>query len=198
MHGDMRELPRNLRRIKGYPELFRKAFGDPAIDPDRIATALAFFQRTIVSNKSRFDQFLEGDRNALTNAELRGMHLFRTKAGCMNCHNGPLFSDNAFHNNGFAGNDKGLYAVTHKADDVGKMKTPSLRDVMNTGPWMHDGKMTRMEEILEVYNTEGTIVGRDALIQSAGLSKAELLDLLAFLKAISAPPIEFKKPVIPG
>ena len=85
MHGDMRELPRQLRKIKGYDPLFKAAFGDNSIDPDRIATALATFQRTIVSRKSRFDEFLLGNKNALSNAELKGLHLFRTKARCINC-----------------------------------------------------------------------------------------------------------------
>src|SRR5690606_15663775 len=149
MHGDMSELPRKLRRISGYPTLFEKAFGDEGIDPDRIASALANFQRTISGGESRFDRFLKGDKQAMSDQELRGLHLFRTKAGCMNCHNGPLFSDNTFHNNGFAGNDQGYYFVTHKEEDLGKFKTPSLRDVANTGPWMHDGSAATLEQVID-------------------------------------------------
>jgi cytochrome c peroxidase len=114
----------------------------------------------------------------------------------MNCHNGPLFTDNQFHNNGFAGADKGLYTVTHKAEDIGKMKTPSLRDVMKTSPWMHDGNLKYMMDILPVYN-KGLMYQYDKLIKQLFLTPKEVSDLLAFLNAISSPPMEFKKPVLP-
>lgn len=197
MHGDMRELPRKLRRIEGYGPLFEAAWGDPVPDPDRIAGALAAFQRTIFSNKSRFDLFLSGDTRALTDRELNGLHLFRTKARCMNCHNGALFSDNHFHNNGFAGKDRGLYDFTHKHADMGKMRTPSLRDVMMTGPWMHDGMQRDMGEIIDRYNRGATHTQTDTLIRPLALSRREKADLLAFLNAISSPPRPFNTPELP-
>jgi cytochrome c peroxidase len=201
MHGDMRELPRNLRNIKGYAALFDSAYGDPGIDPDRIAAAIAAFERTIISRRSRFDEFISGKRNALTNAELRGLHLFRTKAKCMNCHNGPLFTDNQFHNNGFhkngnADNDRGLYNTTHKEEDIGKFKTPSLRDVMKTGPWMHNGMMTEMMDIIAVYNKQSPFP-ENGLGNMLYLSNKEKTDLITFLNVISAPPLEFNKPILP-
>lgn len=197
MHSDMRALPIKLKKINGYPALFDSAYGDPSIDPDRIATALAIFQRTITSSKSRFDKFLEGKRDALDDDELRGLHLFRTKARCINCHHGALLSDNQFHNNGFAGDDKGLYNVTHKDEDWGKFKTPSLRDVMKTGPWMHNGSMQSIMMVVEKYNQANKPTGTDKLIKSLNLNKREKLELAAFLNAISAPPVEFRKPVLP-
>jgi cytochrome c peroxidase len=199
MHNDMRELPRHLKKITGYPILFNAAFGDPAINPDRIGEALAMFQRTIISGKSRFDDFLSGKNNALTNSELRGLHLFRTKARCINCHNGPLFSDNLFHSNGFAAMDPGLYNVTHKEADRGKMKTPSLRDIIYTGPWMHDGRLNRLDIIIDRYD-QGNKDGQagDSLIRQLGLNHKESRDLLAFLEAISAKPLPFIKPTLPG
>jgi cytochrome c peroxidase len=199
MHGDMRELPRNLKAIKGYALLFDSAYGDPGIDPDRIAGALAVFQRTIVSNRSRFDEFLAGKRKALSNDELKGLHLFRTKARCMNCHHGPLFTDNLFHNNGFAHGDDGLYNQTHKDEDRGKLKTPSLRDVMFTGPWMQYGQYDNMDLVLSLYNYKkypGT--GKvDEAMHPLGLNPREREDLLAFLKAISTKPLPFTRPVMP-
>ncbi len=208
MHGDMRQLPRNLRKIKGYEKLFDSAFGDPGIDPDRIATALAYFQRTISSDQSRFDAFIQGQKKALTNEELKGMHLFRTRARCMNCHHGPMFSDNDFHNNGFhyyengfmdsSRFDKGLYHVTHDLKDFGKFKTPSLRDVMHTGPWMHHGKMTSVSEVIRHYNKGASgNGGADAKIRMLNLTEKEQQELVAFLNALSAPPIPFQKPVLP-
>jgi len=197
MHHEMPELIRQLRKINGYSVLFKKAFGSPAINPHNLTEAIATFERTIVSNKSRFDNFLEGKRNALSNSELKGLHLFRTKARCMNCHNGPLFTDNQFHNIGFSQNDNGYYQVTHKDEDIGKFKTPSLRDVMKTGPWMHNGKSTSMKEIIEKLNSTDVITNNNPLLKPLNLSKKEKNDLLAFLNAISAPPVEFKKPVLP-
>ncbi len=199
MNGDMPGLPRKLRQIKAYAALFDSAFGDASINPNRITEALAVFQRTIVSRESRFDEFLEGNSGALTNSELRGLHLFRTKARCINCHNGPLLADNLFHQNGFGGEDKGFFFVTHLDTDLGKFKTPSLRDVNFTGPWMHSGQEKKLEGIIEKYNKaefpEKPAV--DKLIRPLGLTKSEKKDLLAFLKAISAPPPVFEKPVLP-
>jgi cytochrome c peroxidase len=196
MHGDMRGLPGRLRRIPGYASLFDSAYGDPGIDPDRVAGALAAFQRTISSRKNKFDHFLEGDTKILSNKEIRGLHLFRTKAKCMNCHHGPLFSDNSFHNTGFG--DVGLYHVTHQEDDRGKMKTPSLRDVTYTGPWLHDGSVTNLSTIITRYNHAKDIGrGIDSLLKPLGLTANERMDLQAFLGAISAPPPAFRKPTLP-
>lgn len=203
MHSEMPEVMMKLRGVKGYRDLFKRAFGDEGIDPDRMTAAIATFEKTIVSNKSRFDLFLEGDRNALTDKELRGLHLFRTTARCMNCHNGPLFSDNQFHNNGFSLDsnqvvEKGRYEVTHKDEDLGKFKTPSLRDVMHTGPWMHNGKMKSIEAIIGNYKKGGTGTGgADSLILELPLSLKDQTDLLAFIKAISVPATPFSKPVLP-
>jgi cytochrome c peroxidase len=195
MHGDMRELPGKLRKIKGYASLFDSAFGDAGIDPDRIASALAHFQRTIVSGKTRFDEFVQGKYSRLSDGEIRGLHLFRTKARCMNCHNGPLFSDNGFHHVGFENvTDEGVYFITHKEEDRGKFRTPSLRDVVNTGPWMHDGSERSLKHIIDMYS-KGT--GADPLLRPLRLSESETVDLLSFLRTISAPPVEFVKPSLP-
>jgi len=195
MHGEMRELPFKLRQIKGYAALFDSAYGDPRIDPDRIAHAIAIFEKTIVSRKSRFDEFLAGKKNSLSNSELTGLHVFRTKARCMNCHHGPLFSDNQLHNNGFADGDEGYYKVSHQEEDRGKLKTPSLRDVMKTGPWMHNGSSKHVIDIIELYSKGPNTP--DKLVKPLILSAKEKDALLAFLKTISAPPLEFKKPVLP-
>lgn len=200
MGSDMPEVMMKLRRIKGYKELFRKAFGEEGIDPAKMTEAIAMFEKTVISNKSRFDEFLEGDKKALTNSEIRGLHLFRTKARCMNCHNGPLFTDNQFHKNNitFSYDDDGLYKVTHREEDKRKFKTPSLRDVARTGPWMHNGKINSLEQIISRYSTAKFPSGEASpLLKNLGLSSREKKDLLAFLKAISAPPVNFQKPVMP-
>ncbi|HQW43168.1 MAG: cytochrome-c peroxidase [Chitinophagaceae bacterium] len=197
MHSEMPEVMRKLRRVKGYKELFKKAFGDEEIDPFVMTEAIATFEKTISSRKSRFDEFLEGNKKALNNSEVRGLHLFRTKARCINCHNGPLFSDNQFHNRGFSNGDVGYYKVTHIEEDMGKFKTPSLRDVARTGPWMHDGQFNSLEQIISQYSIAKFPPGTNPLLRTIGLTDREQKDLLAFLKAISAPPLAFSKPVLP-
>ena len=197
MHSEMHEVMRKLSKITSYHDLFEKAFGDEDIDPFKMTEAIATFEKTIVSRKSKFDEFLAGNKKALSNSQLRGLHLFRTKAKCMNCHNGPLFSDNQFHNIGFSGTDEGYYKVSHKDEDIGKFKTPSLRDVMKTGPWMHDGKQKDMPSILDKFNKADKVTNMDKLLKPLGLTSTEKTDLLAFLNAISSPPIKFQKPVLP-
>lgn len=197
MASEMPDVIHKLRNIKGYKELFKKAFGDEQINPDRMTEAIAAFEKTIVSRKSRFDEFLAGNKKALSNSELRGLHIFRTKAKCMNCHSGPLFTDNSFHNIGFSDSDKGYFNVSHQQEDIGKFKTPSLRDVIHTGPWMHDGKETNMADIIEKFNTGNPTPGVSSLVRSLKLTKKEKADLIAFLQAISAPPADFQKPVLP-
>jgi len=197
MHSEMPDVMIKLRKIKGYKEMFAKAFGDDEINPFLMTEAIATFEKTIVSGESRFDKFIKGDKNALSDSELRGIHLFRTKARCMNCHNGPMFSDNQFHrtNISFKRDDEGLYMVTHKEEDKGKFKTPSLRDVMNTGPWMHDGSMADMLMIMELYRKGPP--ASDRLLKHFTPGKKESLgDIIAFLKALTAPALPFKKPVL--
>lgn len=196
MHSEMPEVIMKLRNIKGYREMFKNAYGSDGIDPDRMTNAIAIFEKTITSRKSRFDEFLEGNKKALTNSELRGLHVFRTRARCMSCHNGPMFTDNLFHKNVFTDNDKGYYKVSHKEEDMGKFKTPSLRDVMRTGPWMHSGMLKSVQDILMVYNKESPSAG-GGKIHILHLREKEQADLLAFLNAISSPPLDFQKPVLP-
>ncbi len=196
MHSDMPEVMMKLRRSNTYPALFKKAFGTEGIDPDRMTKAIATFEATVVSAKSRFDLFLEGNQSAMSGREIRGLHLFRTKAGCMNCHHGPLLTDNLFHQTGFSGTDEGYYKVSHREEDRGRFKTPSLRDVLHTGPWMHDGQVSDLREIIENHG-RGPAGYKDPLLKPRCLSPREIKDLLAFLAAISSPPMPFEKPRLP-
>jgi len=197
MNSEMHDVMRKLSKVKGYKHLFKQAFGEEDIDPFRMTEAIAAFEKTVVSRKTKWDEFLEGNKRALNNEEIKGLHLFRTKARCMNCHHGPLFTDNGFHHNGFSGTDEGYYKVSHQGEDSGKLKTPSLRDVMKTGPWMHDGTVKNIEEILEKYSGSSLPPGTDKLIRPLDLTAREKKQLIAFLHAISAAPAEFIKPVIP-
>jgi len=215
MHQDMKILPKKLGDIKGYKKLFKKAYGDDKVTTERIFGSLALFQKTVISAKTPFDRFLEGDKNSLTAQQLQGLHLFRTKARCMNCHHGPLFTDNDFHNLGLANygkanQDLGLYNATKNPKDSGKFKTPSLRNVMKTGPWFHDGSVKTIDSLMELYNMgmlvpaytlaqmdDPLLPKNDRLLRGIRLSKTEIKALVSFLEAISVAPIEMKIPVLP-
>lgn len=215
MHQDMRLLAKKLQKIKGYRPLFAAAFGTDKITNERIFKSLADFQRTIISRKADFDYFLEGNNKALTDQQVQGLHLFRTKARCMNCHNGALFTDNDFHNVGLTYygrkyEDLGLYHVTKKAEDVGKFKTPSLRNVMRTAPWFHNGLFGDMDGVLNMYNAgmpvqkvrpeqvnDPLLPKNDKLLKPLALTKAEKDAIVAFLHSISAAPWKDRQPILP-
>ncbi|RZK42310.1 MAG: cytochrome-c peroxidase [Pedobacter sp.] len=215
MHQDMKLLPGKLKKVKGYAQLFKKAFGDREITSERILASIADFQRTIVSGRSKFDQFLEGDSESLNNEELLGLHLFRTKARCMNCHHGALLTDNEFHNLGLSNfgkknQDLGLYNATKNPNDAGKFKTPSLRNVMNTGPWFHDGSVKTMDSLMLLYNMgmpfpavtmaqldDPLLPKNDRLLKGIRLSRSEMNAIIAFLGAISVKPAAFEVPKLP-
>jgi cytochrome c peroxidase len=146
-----------IAKIKGYQILFEKAFGDKTITKERITNAIATFERTIKSTPSKFDRFIDGETNVFTDDEVMGLHLFRTKAQCVNCHNSGYFSNNRFENIGTSllssgQEDLGRYLVTKNPDDVGQFRVPGLREVLRTGPWMHNGSFTSLTDIIQIYN----------------------------------------------
>lgn len=216
MHNELSIATENIAEIKEYKPYFAQAFGDSMVSQDRIFKAIATFERKIVSPKSRFDMFIDGRNDRMTDDEVWGLHLFRTKARCINCHNTGLFSDNQFHNDGqtlyhSSNEDLGLYNITQKAEDVGKFKTPSLREVMNTGPWMHHGNFPTIEDVIFFYD-RGNPVGssyrgeeNDPLrphnsphLQKLNLSDTEIKQLKAFLQSITTIPRRMKAPDLPG
>ncbi len=214
MAMDAKKLPKKLAKIKGYKDLFKAAFGSSEVTFDRITQALADFQMTLTSRRSRFDEFLDGSSKSLTDQEISGLHLFRTKARCMNCHSGQFFTDEEFHNIGLTYynrkkyEDWGRYHVTKNPDDIGKFRTPSLRDVMNTGPWMHHGLFDSMTGVLNMYNSGMHMIDpkpeqkaadplypyTDPLMKKLDLTKAEIKDIEAFLHAITATKYRMNRP----
>lgn len=198
------ELVVRLRNSPDYPTLFRKAFADPApLRAEQIAQALASYQRSLLPRNNRFDLFLQGRQQLLSDQQLHGLHLFRGKARCMNCHSGPALSDNRFHNLGLTYygrryEDLGRYLVSGRAEDVGAFRTPSLRQVSRTGPWMHNGLFRQLEGILNLYNAgmprpqpanaqqrEDPLFPKTSpLLQPLQLQRAELQALRAFLDTL--------------
>lgn len=215
MHNTLEEAAATLNAIPGYRAAFANAFQVERISREEIAQALAAFQRTVVSRRSRFDRFLDGEHEVLTTAELRGLHIFRTSGRCLNCHNGPLFTDGQFHNLGlhFFGRrleDLGRYEITGDKSDVGAFRTPGLRDVMFTGPWMHNGLFHDMDGILRMYNSgmarpkpreahrdDPLFPTTSSLLKRLHLDEDDLAALRAFLEAISTRPRNMEPPELP-
>jgi cytochrome c peroxidase len=215
MRSHEAELVERLSAQPEYMEMFEVAFGSQGISLRRIAEAIACFERTIVGGRSRFDRFVAGKHESLTDAELIGLDLFRREAGCMNCHHGPLFSDNRLHNVGLSYyqrkfEDLGAYAQTGVPQDVGRFRTPSLRNVSRTGPLMHNG-LFELPGVLNMYNAGMPFLRPSPaqmddlnfpiashLLKPLGLNRQDLDDLQAFLHALEEPKQRLWPPPLPG
>jgi len=194
-----------LRRLQAdarYRAAFAQAFGSAGIDAARLRRALAAYQRSLLPAPSRYDRFMAGQADALGDAELRGLHLFRTKARCMNCHGGMALSDGGFHDLGLAffgreQQDLGRYEATGVGVDAGRFRTPGLRGVSRTGPWMHNGVFDDLVDVLHAYNAgmfpvaargdepdDMPVPRGSPLLQPLQLQAEEIEDLQAFLEVL--------------
>jgi cytochrome c peroxidase len=206
-----------IAKIKGYEVLFEKAFGDRTLTKDRISKSISAFERTVKSSPSKFDQFIDGKSDLYTNDELMGLHLFRTKAQCINCHNSGYFSNSRFENIGTSmlgeeGEDLGRYLVTKKSQDAGRFKVPGLREVARTGPYFHNGSMADLSEVIRFYSNgnpehsqkrstvhEGTVLRseKSGMVRMLELSEKEIEQLEAFLRTLSSKPVKVGMPDLP-
>jgi len=148
-----------IRSIKGYAPLFAAAFGDSTITYDRITKAIATFERTIVLGNSPYDRYRAGDKRALTKQQKDGLDFFNKAGECAECHSGPNFTNEKYANIGVsmdrANPDLGRYDVTKKRSDMGKFKVPTLRDLAVRAPYMHDGSVKTLSEVLDIYAKGG-------------------------------------------
>lgn len=186
MDNTLPELVMKLNAIPGYREQFRTIFGTD-VTAENVAKAISSFERTILSGDAPYDRFVAGDKQALSPAAARGYEIFFHKAHCSACHAGPNFSDNAFHNLGVGIDaekpDVGRMEVTKMLGDRGAFKTPTLREIGRTAPYMHNGSHATLEDVVEFYNKGG--VPNDQLdeeIFPLKLGPADSADLVAFLK----------------
>jgi cytochrome c peroxidase len=170
------ELVVKIKKIAGYRKLFHEVFG---------------FQRTILSGNSAVDKFdLGGDDKALSESAKRGLELFRGKARCTRCHSGFNFTDEKFHNLGIGWDtntvDLGRYMVTKNPEDIGAFKTPTLREIARTAPYMHDGRFKTLEEVVAFYNQGGVKnPHQDNTIIPLELTDQEQQDVVALLKSLN-------------
>ena len=184
------EMVAKMRQIPGYRKLFQEVFGREIVIKD-VGRAIASFQRTILSGNSAVDKFdVGGDEKALSESAQRGLVLFREKARCTKCHSGFNFTDEKFHNIGIGWDtntvDLGRYMETKYAGDIGAFKTPTLREIARTAPYMHDGRFKTLEEVVKFYNQGGIKNPHmDELILPLELTEQEQKDVVALLKSLN-------------
>jgi cytochrome c peroxidase len=180
-----------LRQVAGYRQRFKEVFGTEVFTIDHVAKAIATFERMVLSGNSPYDRFKAGDKTALTDSQQRGMNIFfSNNARCDSCHDGSAFTTNQFANVGI-GMDKpnpdlGRFVVTKNEADKGAFKTPGLREIARSGPYMHDGSLKTLEEVVEHYNKGGIKnpwLHQD--VRPLNLSNQDKMDLVNFLRALN-------------
>lgn len=203
MGSDHETLVRTLSEIPGYAQQFQEIFGRPVHKED-VGRAIAAFERTVLSGDSAWDRYNRGEKEALGEQARRGWELFSGKANCSKCHAGFNLSDSDFHNLGVGMDlpepDPGRLAVTGDEQDTGAFKTPTLRDIQHTAPYMHDGSQATLEEVIDWYDQGGhPNPWLDEEMVPLQLSETEKAELLAFLKALdgAATPIGLTAPPLP-
>jgi cytochrome c peroxidase len=232
-NGESDMMEARLAFLPDYRKRFKKVFGGEWPRIGQAWMAIAAFERTLVQTDTPFDIYMRGDDKALTAQQQRGLRLFAGKAGCMQCHNGALLSDQKYYNIGvprakaweedglaqitfryelyakgvnekvYRGtkDDPGLYFRTKQKTDMGKFRTPSLRFTKYTAPYMHNGELASLEDVVAFYNKGGGKnefnANKSKLLKPLGLSETEMTDLLAFLDSLSGPPIEMDDPDLP-
>ena len=200
MNNNWPNVVATLQATDIYPELFEQAFGASTITKEVVTKAIAQFERTLISGNSRFDQYLLGDNNAVSVQEINGFNVFmdENRGDCFHCHGNefnPLWTNNAFHNNGLDASfeDLGLGGFTGDPLDYGKFKSPTLRNLAYTAPYMHDGRFATLDEVINHYS-EGLVYSNtiDPLMKNiaeggAQLTDSDKADLKAFLLSLSEP-----------
>jgi cytochrome c peroxidase len=189
MGNTVTEVVKRLRSDAKYPVRFKAVFGEQP-SAGNLAKALASFERTLLLGDSRIDLFRAGLGDQLSDEEKHGLWLWESKGGCWKCHSGPNFTDEQFHNSGVSWGkeplDLGRFIVTSEDTDRGRFKTPSLRGVAWTAPYMHDGSISTLEEVVEFYNRGGGINPQlDPIVKPLELSEQEARSLVAFLRTLS-------------
>ena len=193
------ELVEELSVIAGYRKAFEAAFPGEGVTEDGIAMAIATFERTVVSNLSPFDRWARGESQAISESAQRGFVVFNMKARCSNCHSGWNFTDDSFHDIGLASEDLGRSEVLGADVLQHAFKTPGLRNIVERAPYMHDGSLQTLAEVVDHY--DHGFVARASLsdeMKQLGLSGDEKSDLIAFLKTLSSKDDPIDLPVLPN
>jgi cytochrome c peroxidase len=189
MDFDINQVVARMNNHPEYPQLFQKAYSQPP-NVYTLTRAIACYERTLFSGTSRYDEYLyDNNTTALTSSEINGMNIFFDERGeCFHCHGEYNFTDYSFKNNGLYLNyaDSGRARITLLQTDIGKFKVPSLRNVARTAPYMHDGSLATLEDVIDHYNAGGQPhPNKSGLIQPLHLTIQEKQDLVNFLKALT-------------
>jgi cytochrome c peroxidase len=186
----LEELVQRLAAHAEYPRRFREIYAQP-VSTAVISRALASYVRTILAGGSAYDRYVAGDRSALSEEAQLGLKLFRTKAGCIACHVGPNFTDERFHNTGISWvngrwSDMGRAAISKDDADRGAFKTPTLRQTAQAAPYMHDGSLATLADVVDFYDKGGRDnPALDPEMRPLNLTQAERKALAAFLEALT-------------
>ena len=187
-----------LKGIKGYVELFNKAYPGLGITKDTLAKAIASFERTIVSTQAPFDRYIMGNKTAISKRAKEGFELFKDKARCTDCHSGFNFSDGSFHNLGLKDGDKGRVEIRKGIEkETGAFKTPTLRDITKTGPYFHDGSVKTIHEAAAICGNGGRFSDAKNLsffMIDRGLDIDDIEKLVSFMRTLEGEPMKLEIP----
>lgn len=200
MNQDMHQLVVELKGIKGYVDLFEKSFPGEGVTAQNISKAIATFERSIVSAQAPFDRWISGEDNAISDDAKKGFFLFNTKAQCSKCHGSWNFTDGSFHDIGLADGDRGRGKILPRLQLMQHaFKTPTLRNIVDRAPYMHDGSERTLRSIIEFYNRGGKVRRKSLseFIQPLNLTDAEMSQLVEFLNTLSSDDTPVSLPKLP-
>jgi cytochrome c peroxidase len=200
MDQNLDEVVAELGAIPGYVSMFEAAYPGEGITKTTLAKAIAAYERTIVSSDAPFDRWLKGDERAVEASAKRGFEIFKSKGRCDLCHGGFNFTDDSFHNIGLRGStDPGRYAKVPIRASKGAFKTPTLRNIALTAPYMHDGRYATLEEVVDHYDRGGdNVENLDEQMQKLSLTAQDKKDLVSFMHALTSPPQLVAIPQLPN
>jgi cytochrome c peroxidase len=197
MNTDLDHLPEKLASISGYRKAFAAAFPNEGLTLATIAKAIATFERTVVSGPAPFDRWIAGDETAISDSAKRGFVLFNTKGKCAACHSGWNFTDGSFRDIGLPDTDRGRAAILPLPSMEHAFKTPTLRDVARRGPYMHDGSIETLAQVVEHYDRGGVErPSRSEEIKPLHLSAEEKRDLVEFMVTLTGDNAPTRIPVL--
>ena len=198
MNISMEEVVQRLGNVQAYRDMFQRVFPGSGISSDGVMKAIATYERTLVSGTAPFDRWVTGDDLAISESAKRGFEFFNNGAGCSNCHSGWNFSDNKFYDIGLASAEKKKKKITGNIKDQQAFKTPGLRNIQQRAPYMHDGSMTTLDQVIVHYIAGGTPrPSRSDKIKVRPMTAQQMQDLRRFLESLTGDDQPVSLPILP-